>query len=159
MDPTLFSMAVEPAPPIDTISSRLGLPGCDAATDMYSNVDIVATITTETYGEQTIFLNDSTITRDDSFGGIVMYFVSDCSLVTCSAPLEAVLLDVYFDSAITSPGVIGISGGLAFDNGDLPFQLALGPSATVSSVPIPAAVWLFGSALGGLGWMRRRKTV
>jgi hypothetical protein len=29
----------------------------------------------------------------------------------------------------------------------------------VSSVPIPAAVWLFGSALGGLGWMRGRKTV
>jgi len=29
-------------------------------------------------------------------------------------------------------------------------------SATV--VPIPAAVWLFGSALAGLGWMRRRQT-
>ena len=27
-----------------------------------------------------------------------------------------------------------------------------------SVVPIPAAVWLFGSALGGLGWMRRRKS-
>ena len=26
-------------------------------------------------------------------------------------------------------------------------------------VPIPAAVWLFGSALAGLGWMRRKKTV
>lgn len=25
-------------------------------------------------------------------------------------------------------------------------------------VPIPAAAWLFGSALGGLGWMRRRPT-
>jgi hypothetical protein len=28
----------------------------------------------------------------------------------------------------------------------------------VSAVPLPAAVWLFGSALAGLGWMRRRKT-
>ncbi len=27
---------------------------------------------------------------------------------------------------------------------------------TVSTVPIPAAVWLFGSALGLLGWMRRK---
>jgi hypothetical protein len=28
----------------------------------------------------------------------------------------------------------------------------------VNTVPIPAAVWLFGSALAGLGWLRRRKT-
>jgi hypothetical protein len=28
----------------------------------------------------------------------------------------------------------------------------------VNVVPIPAAVWLFGSALAGLGWMRRRQT-
>jgi hypothetical protein len=27
---------------------------------------------------------------------------------------------------------------------------------TVSAVPIPAAVWLFGSALAGLGWLRRK---
>jgi len=27
---------------------------------------------------------------------------------------------------------------------------------TVATVPVPAAVWLFGSALGLLGWMRRR---
>jgi hypothetical protein len=30
---------------------------------------------------------------------------------------------------------------------------------TFAAVPIPAAVWLFGSALGGLGWMRRRAAV
>jgi hypothetical protein len=29
----------------------------------------------------------------------------------------------------------------------------------ISAVPVPAAVWLFGSALAGLGWLRRRKTV
>ena len=27
-----------------------------------------------------------------------------------------------------------------------------------SVVPVPAAVWLFGSALAGLGWMRRRRS-
>jgi hypothetical protein len=31
--------------------------------------------------------------------------------------------------------------------------------ATVNVVPIPASVWLFGSALGALGWARRRKVV
>jgi hypothetical protein len=29
----------------------------------------------------------------------------------------------------------------------------------VSAVPIPAAAWLFGSALAGLGWMRRKQTI
>jgi len=29
----------------------------------------------------------------------------------------------------------------------------------VTAVPVPAAVWLFGSALAGLGWMRRKQTV
>ncbi|MDB4307867.1 VPLPA-CTERM sorting domain-containing protein, partial [Gammaproteobacteria bacterium] len=29
----------------------------------------------------------------------------------------------------------------------------------IATVPIPAAVWLFGSALAGLGWMRRKQTV
>lgn len=29
----------------------------------------------------------------------------------------------------------------------------------VTAVPIPAAAWLFGSALAGLGWIRRKQTV
>jgi len=29
-------------------------------------------------------------------------------------------------------------------------------SVTVSAIPVPAAVWLFGSALGLLGWVRQR---
>ena len=29
----------------------------------------------------------------------------------------------------------------------------------INVVPIPAAVWLFGSALAGLGWLRRKPAV
>ena len=32
-------------------------------------------------------------------------------------------------------------------------------TGSITAVPIPAAVWLFGSALAGLGWMRRKQTV
>lgn len=39
-----------------------------------------------------------------------------------------------------------VAGGTGFGFDDL----------TVTEVPVPAAVWLFASALAGLGWMRRR---
>jgi hypothetical protein len=32
------------------------------------------------------------------------------------------------------------------------------PAGSLGAVPLPAAVWLFGSPLGVLGWMRRRPT-
>jgi len=50
-------------------------------------------------------------------------------------------------------GVVGSSiGPLDFSNiSELTF------TATTTVVPIPAAVWLFGSGLGLLGWMRRRQ--
>ena len=30
---------------------------------------------------------------------------------------------------------------------------------SLTAVPVPAAVWLFGSALAGLGWLRRKQTI
>jgi hypothetical protein len=44
-------------------------------------------------------------------------------------------------------GSAGSNGGQEIDN------------IVVNAVPIPAAVWLFGSALAGLGWMRRKQSV
>jgi hypothetical protein len=67
-----------------------------------------------------------------------------------------------FDASLTNAGgVIGLGGG-EFTCGDDSCEVVGGPvrsfiSGSVSSVPIPAAVWLFGSALAGLGWLRRRK--
>jgi hypothetical protein len=46
----------------------------------------------------------------------------------------------------TEEDVIRIFGAV----GDLSFQIR------GSAIPVPAAVWLFGSALGLLGWMRRK---
>lgn len=38
-------------------------------------------------------------------------------------------------------------------------QNGLTGTVTANVVPIPAAAWLFGSALAGLGWARRKKAV
>jgi hypothetical protein len=38
------------------------------------------------------------------------------------------------------------------------FNVPVFDNIVVTNVPVPAAVWLFGSALAGLGWFRRRQT-
>ncbi len=43
------------------------------------------------------------------------------------------------------------------DKDDLRFAWAVHPG-NVGVIPVPAAVWLFGSALGLLGWIRRKAT-
>jgi hypothetical protein len=39
------------------------------------------------------------------------------------------------------------------------FRSITGGRVIANVVPIPAAAWLFGSALAGLGWLRRKQTV
>jgi hypothetical protein len=66
------------------------------------------------------------------------------------------------DSLPLSPPDLGdfnsISMSLKFNNFDFSangdVELTLN---SITAVPVPAAVWLFGSALGLLGWMRRRQ--
>jgi hypothetical protein len=41
---------------------------------------------------------------------------------------------------------------------NLTYSLAVQQGDVFNAVPVPAAVWLFGSALAGLGWMRRKVT-
>ncbi len=60
-------------------------------------------------------------------------------------------------------GVIDVSGyetGEVYDPGGLVIAgsrtIVSGQVFASSVVPVPASVWLFGSALGGLGWVRRR---
>jgi hypothetical protein len=47
---------------------------------------------------------------------------------------------------VVSVTFVGNTAAIQYDN------------IVVNAVPIPAAVWLFGSALAGLGWLRRRQT-
>jgi hypothetical protein len=72
----------------------------------------------------------------------------------------AYLADGVFDVIIDFGSLVTVEcgwssvGNCEDGYGNSPFASA---SAT-TTVPVPAAVWLFGSALAGLGWMRRRKT-
>ena len=76
-------------------------------------------------------------------------------------PAEPVYLNLDFASALTGAGgTVSINTGTvltnALYNNNPPYTATLGAGATVSAVPAPAAVWLFGSALAGLAWLRRR---
>jgi len=57
--------------------------------------------------------------------------------------------------------VIGINGPVfLYGNGVLADGSTMGYQLTaVNAVPLPPAVWLFGSALAGLGWLRRKQAV
>ena len=48
----------------------------------------------------------------------------------------------------------GISGQIDFDTLSIYVD-----NVTVQAVPVPATAWLFGSALAGLGWIRRRRSL
>jgi hypothetical protein len=74
------------------------------------------------------------------------------------------LILLYFDQPLSNSGgvvsvtgwestatTVGLSGASSADH-----QIV---SGTVSAVPIPAAVWLFGSALAGLGWLRLKQSI
>ena len=57
----------------------------------------------------------------------------------------------YFDASWSQLTSIGIDYSASAG-----FSAAVMDNITISAVPVPAAVWLFGSALAGLGWIRRR---
>ena len=91
----------------------------------------------------------------------------DCDYGGCADPGDPYPnahfeVQLSFDTPLTNAGgEIGLSGGINFYPDGAPgtwYSLDVSSEATVVAnvVPIPAAVWLFGSALLGLGWLRRR---
>jgi len=78
------------------------------------------------------------------------YYAAGGTVTTSFFNIGSVFLTtVNFDSSWTGLEKV------AFDSAGSPGII---DNITVQAVPIPAAVWLFGSALAGLGWMRRRQS-
>lgn len=61
-----------------------------------------------------------------------------------------------FDQSWTSLTSIDIV--FTTDRIDSDFTIPAIDNITLQAVPVPAAAWLFGSALAGLGWLRRRRS-
>lgn len=72
------------------------------------------------------------------------------------------LLQLNFATALTNAGgevsLLPTSSEAEYGAFGGPYEYFF-TSGTVSAVPVPAAVWLFGSALAGLGWIRRKQAV
>jgi hypothetical protein len=89
---------------------------------------------------------DGTVTGYLDGGGTVSQLVSSAGIINFDSTwMNMTSIDIVFqgDSFAGQPAIQIIS----VDN------------VYLQAVPVPAAVWLFGSALAGLGWMRRKQTV
>jgi hypothetical protein len=62
-------------------------------------------------------------------------------------------------NTVSAPNTWKYLSMLEFKSVDSPTGGVIVSSISVSSVPIPASVWLFGSALAGLCWVRRKWSI
>ena len=101
--------------------------------------------------------------KDDStnnFGGLGLLdsatsrdwvLLNGCDTTNCAASTVAMSFEFQFDLAIIDEDAFLA----AIEDDGIVFHLS--PERRISEVPLPAAAWLFGSALLGLGAIKRRK--
>lgn len=131
----------------------------DADTNVYSNIDI-KTYTSD--GNSAVLYNMST-GRDPAtpvqFGDASIVHLE--GLGDIGSPYGATLLTLGFVENLTNAGGTVSLWRVSEDLSPDFFQTDPAANAVVhgvSVIPVPAAVWLFGSALAGLGWMRRKQS-
>ena len=124
---------------------------------------------TDVIDNQTMTLGDSGLlfSEVDAVAGSLTLSLDLCPLFNpCDSLSLFNIYDLVFDAVNpgTSPVDVGISifGDVWWDNillDPLPDPTYVGATVTVGAVPVPPALWLFGSGLIGLvGIARRRKT-
>lgn len=85
-------------------------------------------------------------------GTVIGYLSGGGTLEQAIGPGPAI---VTFDGAWSGLNSIDI----VFDTSSFSFSTPSLDNITLQAVPVPAAAWLFGSALAGLGWLRRKQAV
>jgi len=132
----------------------------DVATDIFSDIDITTTagsiLSDATYGISNPYVSSGTTV---AYGKTLAQFVSAEGDLTGT---QSILLNI--GGLLTNQGgsiYITDSVEVACTNSNCVTYAAprIMASGYITAVPVPAAVWLFGSALAGLGWMRRKQTV
>jgi hypothetical protein len=126
--------------------------------DGYGSLDVVDRSTFYETSQSDIWLQAQLIFSED----VIFSFTCDSQV---GATAEVRIVDSWYtcgQSGLLSADAshhIHLRARLYLEEGDVSYDIENAQlSFTASAVPIPAAVWLFGSALAGLGWMRRRKT-
>ena len=148
-----FAFAANAAPVTWTINNAIfddggiltGQFDYDAVANQYSNISIHTTAGT--------FLTEPADYGQVGLWGIDQVYIEEVG----SLGLGARTVGLKFEQQLSSAG--GSFTLDAFEVINFPDTRELLAGATVTAVPVPAAVWLFGSALAGLGWMRRKQAV
>jgi hypothetical protein len=155
----LVSLTANAAPVTWTVNSLMfddggtgsGTFSYDADTNTYSNIDILTTAGTASTGAP--------------YMSVIDFAPNDADYLTVMVvPLAGThSLELSFAASLTNAGGIiaieGVGESLCGQECMYPaVRLRDITSGQISAVPVPAAVWLFGSALAGLGWLRRKQT-
>jgi hypothetical protein len=138
----------------------------DADTGAFSNIDI----TSHTQFDFTY--TDANVDYIQYYDAANPDYLLGHTTLTLITDVPGELHDLYFffSGDLTNDGGVldlvsgpyGTEEAVSFTDPDYPdgfYNQGLTGTGTISAVPVPAAAWLFGSALAGLGWMRRKQTV
>jgi hypothetical protein len=130
-----------------------GIGGLDIGGTLY-NVDFEAPGDFSTFGGEVDFW--STANEAITASGAINAILTAEGDVDVNNPERVVYQVLWGDGCCAEESVN--SSGLWFGTGGIPAFPNASIATAWSVVPLPAAVWLFGSALAGLGWFRRRQT-
>jgi hypothetical protein len=98
---------------------------------------------------------EDTVDDDFTWATSREYLINEgiCTTTECLAFNTTASLELMWTGLGSEQDAIDMTGGIT----DMQLHLSDEAYGGLPPVPIPAAVWLFGSALAGLGWMRRKQ--